>query len=1141
MPYKNSRVYAREILCSESLYRESWRKYPAVFLYCSDLSWKLSWKTNCPYDSFVLCAMTRAMPSSPSVEPIADAIAKLRSLTQLNIQPRWRYHLGDLSISQAAANWQSWATVALNAKNHVSWAKGRQVLWLVQRIVVPHNLGGYPLQGLTLRLALVWWAEAAQIYVNGKLVQEGDLFDATMRLLLSPSVSHNDAFEVAIRLESPGHDNGALVKSLCVYEFPNMSANLPNPPEPGFVADELAVLQAFLTTFAPNQLETLAQSVGQIPWSVLTVCDRLSFDRALAHLRQQLLPLGKLVKQRKIQLLGHAHLDMAWLWTVSETWQVAERTFRSVLNLQKDFLELTYCHTTPALYEWMEKNRPDLFAAIKAQVAAGRWEVSVAPLWIEPEMNLISGESIARQLLYGQRYLQQAFGRQGTIAWLPDTFGFNWQLPQFLKQAGVEYFVTQKLRWNDTTKFPHEAHWWQAPDGTKIFSLQSAPIGEGIDPLKMAQCACTWEAKTATQTSLWLMGVGDHGGGPTRDMLQLARRWGRSPFFPQLEFTTAQKFLESLTGSETTGLNSATPNPANPSVISQSVNSAAGFPTWNNELYLELHRGCYTNHADQKQYNRRCEDTLYEAELFTSLQTLITGAAYPKAELEAAWKKVLFNQFHDILPGTSIAPVFVDANRSWQEAWDTGWNIRQAAMQAIAAQIKLPQPPHPQAKLITVFNSLNWKRSEVVTLSVQQSQDQQACFWQICDLAGREVLSQPHCWREAGVTQCQIFFQVEDIPAIGYRCYWLVPRPVGNPVPAVPASGFVLENEVLRATIDPATGNLSGLRDKLHGRDLLSRAGNELQAFRDSGQYWDAWNIDPKYAQYPLPTARLAQIFYEDRGAITTRIRVIRTLGSSTFNQVYILNKDSAVLKIHTQVDWQERHVVVKAAFPLNMDAAYATYEIPCGAIQRSTRPQDSAEKAKWEVAALRWADLSDTASQNSYGVSLLSDCKHGYDSQPNQLRLTLLRGSEWPVPNADRGQHQFTYALYPHDRSWQTAHTVHQGYALNQPLRAIVSAPQQQGSLPSTGMFLDLKAHNLVLTALKPSEQDPDRWILRCYEAHGESAQIQFDAASGLLFDRYLEAASVQPTNLLEEAVTADIRAIAPWKIRTFSVKRSP
>ena len=676
----------------------------------------------------------------------------------------------------------------------------------------------------------------------------------------------------------------------------------------------------------------------------------------------------------------------------------------------------------------------------------------------------------------------------------------------------------------------HEAHWWQSPDGSKIFSHHSAPIGEGIDPVKMAKYACNWETKTQQQISLWLPGVGDHGGGPTRDMLEVARRWQQSPFFPKLAFTTAQKFLDQLSGA------------ASP--------PTSQIPTWNDELYLELHRGCYTNRADQKRFNRRCEDTLYEAELFASIQTLLTRAAYPKAELEAAWKKVLFNQFHDILPGTSITPVFTEANPSWQAAWDTGWNIRQTAMKAIAAQLSLPKLPQPQAQQITVFNSLNWSRSEVVAIAVEQTQSEQACFWQICDLDGKEIPSQPHCWREGGKTYCQVFFLAENIPSIGYRSYWLMPRSAGNPVPPPNASAFGLENDQIRVAIDPATGNLSELFDKVHNRSLLSRAGNDLQAFRDSGQYWDAWDIAANYPQYPLPPAQKIQIFYEDRGAITTRIRVVRKLGQSTFNQVYILDKGSRVLHIQTQVDWQERHVVVKAAFPLNVNAAHATYEIPCGAIQRTTRPQTDAEKAKWEVPALRWADLSDTASNNSYGVSILSDCKHGYDAKPNQIRLTLLRGSEWPDPTSDRGAHQFTYAVYPHDKSWQAAQTVRRGYELNQPLRAIVTQRSSATLLPPSGKFLDLQSNSLILTAFKPAEANPNlanlnQWILRCYEAHGSSATLNLSQNAGLLFGQgfgqSLDGRSATRVNLLEEPIAGTVESIGAWQIATVQVAKVP
>lgn len=1092
-------------------------------------------------------AIPSAVQSSVTNTQISDGIRRLRQLNQLDVQATWRSHAGDLSPTQAtqASLWRTWTKVTPNPKNQITWDKGRRVLWLGQRLVVPHNLQGYFLQGLTLRLALIWWAEVAQVFVNGKLVQEGDLFDSTTRILLSQSVKIGEAIDIAIRLESPGHDNGALVKATCLYELASQAVN-PNA-EPAFVADEIAVLQEFLNAFAPEKLSILAAAIANLPWSVLNVTDRQSFDRGLVNLRQQIRPLADIVKQRQIQMVGHAHLDMAWLWPVSETWQVAEKTFRSVLDLQKGFPELTFCHTTPALYAWIEQNRPDLFTAIQANVQAGTWDVLIAPLWIEPELNISNGESIARQLLYGQRYLQQKFGQQGTIAWLPDTFGFNWQMPQLLKQGGVEFFVTQKLRWNDTTRFPYELHQWQAPDGSQVLSMHSAPIGEGIDPVKMARYSCSWERKTGLSTALWLPGVGDHGGGPSRDMLEQARRWQQSPFFPKLEFTTTGRFLESIRQKrvgeqEPKSAGNGASNPTNIENVKFTAQTSQ-LPVWNSELYLELHRGCYTNHADQKRFNRRCEDILYEAELFASLQTLITGTPYPQAELEAAWKQVLFNHFHDILPGTSIASVFVDANREWQAALNTGWNVRQRAMQALASQILLPAVPHPQAKLIAVFNPLSWTRSEVVTVSVKQTQNAQACFWQICDINGREIPSQPHCWQEGGQTYCQIFFKAE-VPAVGYRCFWLMPRTTGNPVPSTANAAFVLENDRLHITVDPATGNLSRLFDKIHKRDLLSQPGNTLQAFQDSGQYWDAWDIAPNYEQFPLPPAQLVRIFYEDQGSLTTRIRVIRKLGQSTFNQVYILDKGSAMLKIDTQVDWQTRKVVVKAAFPFHIDASYATYEIPCGAIQRTTRPSTDAEKAKWEVPGLRWADLSDTASNDSYGISILSDCKHGYDAKPNRLRLTLLRGSEWPDPNSDRGQHQFTYGVYPHDRDWKTAQTVCRGYELNQPLRVLVVepnslSPSNQPTLSPTGEFLNLP-NNLVLSAFKPSEENPNQWVLRCYECHGSSASVTWQTNLGRMLQQYLNPNTAQRTNFLEQPTAEPSGSIAPWQITTYRFDRT-
>jgi alpha-mannosidase len=1039
-------------------------------------------------------------------QQINESIKKLGQLTQIDVQSSWRQSSGVVSTSPQTAS-EGWTQVELNQREHITWAAGRQLLCLEQQFHLPTTIQGYPLAGKAVRLALRWWAEEAQIFVNHRLVQAGDLFDCFTRVLLSPCAVPGEVITVRLKLLSPGHDTGALVHSRLIFEPAS-----PDEVDPGFVADELAVLRIYLERFQPEKLETLAAAIATINWSALADAPRpgLSkqskrFEQSLETLRQNLQPLGNWLKQRQVLLLGHAHLDLAWLWPVSETWEAAERTFQSVLDLLQEF-PLTFCHSTPALYAWIEDHRPNLFQAIQQQVAAGRWEV-VAGLWVEPELNLVSGESLVRQVLYGQLYVQAKFGALSAIAWLPDSFGFCWQLPQILKQGGIEYFVTQKLRWNDTTQFPHEVFWWRSPDGSQIFSAMAPPIGEDIDPVKMATFAQAWEVQTGVKQTLWLPGVGDHGGGPTRDMLETAQRWQQSTLFPCLKSATAQHWLQTL------------------------ESTAQAVPVWQDELYLEFHRGCYTTHADQKRWNRCCESLLYQAELFASLATLTAGKAYPKAELEAAWKKILFNQFHDILPGSSIPEVFEDANRDWSEVKQVGTQILQASLQAIAAQITLIPPETDAGGMapslpIVVFNSLNWQRSEVVSFPLPENLrlDQ---GWQVYDLDGSPVPSQTH------PTQPGLLFLASAIPSVGYRLFWLRQSDELVQSGHYPED-FVLENASLRVVVDPSTGDLSSIFDKINQREVLSGPGSQLQFFQDSGQYWDAWNIDPDYAQHPLPPAELKTIQWLACGPLQSRLRVVRQFNQSQFCQDYVLEAGSALLKIENSVDWQERQVLVKVAFPLTVQASYATYEIPCGAIQRSTQPNsrlEPREAAKWEVPALHWADLSHLA-EREYGVSLLNDCKYGYDAQPNQLRLTLLRSPNWPDPNADGGVHQFTYAVYPHRGSWQMAETPRRGYELNQPLQIWLAQPPQLklGQLPPVGRLIDLQANSLILMAFKQAEANPNQWILRCYECHGETALLDLQS------DRNL--AIHQPVDLLERPIPVSVAAaqrIGPWKISSF------
>jgi alpha-mannosidase len=1099
------------------------------------------------------------MPQSFQLDIITKTIKDLKQLVELDVKSNWYCLDEDLPNPPQISDLENWQSAQVNDKHYLVWEKGRKIKWFAQKIIIPHHLNNYPVEGLSLRLLLTWWSEKVEIFVNGKLVQEGDLFDSSTRLLLTSHCIPNQEILVCLRLISPNHDIGALMRSILLYENlsvqdTEMQSSFGEVPfsqdnfarkdaktqrrtprvlgedqcssdlaiDAGLVADELTILSNYLAHFAPERLDLLVSAIELIDWD--NVHNFSLFNLSLANLRSQLLPLSDFIKQRRFFLVGHAHLDLAWLWEVQETYEVAQRTFNSVLSLQQDYPYLTFGHTTACLYQWIEENQPDLFSCIQNSVSLGKWEI-LGGMWVEPEVNLISGESLIRQLLYGQSYFKAKFGHYNRVAWLPDSFGFSWQLPQILRLAEIDYFVTGKLHWNDTTKFPFPCFWWQSPDGSKIFTLMSPPNVTGVmdtNPITMTNYAIDWEMQTQVKDIFWIPGVGDHGGGPTHDMIEVANKYAHSPFFPQLQFTLPSTYLDRL-----------------------SHYPSSRFPTWNDELFLEFHRGCYTTHADQKFFNRYAENLLYQTELFSTIAILLSqksifrtasspiisnnninnefcqaNQAQIRQKIASLWKQVLFNQFHDILPGTSIPEVFLDANQNWEDVISNNQEILESALRVISSYISLTNSPHPLAKSLIIFNPLNWERSEIIEIPLTDT------FYLVYNDQGKEVISQ-------NTESKTLLFRVDNIPSIGYQVFWLVPQELPLNQSFIENQSFVLENDYLRVTIDSQTGDLASVFDKINQREVLSGAGNQLQLFQDQGQYWDAWNIDPNYQQYPLESPTLTSIQWLDKGALQLRVRVTKKFNQSEFIQDYILQSHSPLLTIKNTVNWKESHILLKVAFPLTINSDFATYEIACGAITRTTKPQTEADQAKWEVYAHNWADLS----TENYGVSLLNNCKYGYDSTPNQLRLTLLRSSTWPDANADQGLHHFTYALYPHSGDWKSAHTVKKGYELNLPLQPISIDSVNLNSnslLPSQGKLLDLGADNLILMALKPSENDDNTVILRCYEFHGENAD--------LALENDLNLTTKERINCLENSLnyTDDLHNIKPWQIATFSLSQN-
>lgn len=1092
-------------------------------------------------------------------EQILAAIAQLQSLVTQSTQNHWQFYLGDaaLGTDYQTFDLNKLQPIEPNENGYLIFPKGGKLAWFYQEIKLSPRIQNYEITGLHCRLNLTWWAAAAKIFVNGQLACEGDLFDSSTRLSLTPTVRQDDSFQVAIALLSPGHDIGALMKSQLMFE-----SDEPDNLDAGKVAIELQILHNYCVKYQPEYLVDLTEKLNTLP--LATFQNRTTLDQSLNALRSALIPFAEIIKTRKFYVLGHAHLDMAWLWTTDETWEVGQRTFASVLNLQREFSDLTFGHSTPALYAWIEEHRPDLWEQIKIAVAGDRWEL-LGGMWVEPDVNLLSGESLIRQFLYGQQFYLEKFGKLAPIAWLPDTFGFPQQLPQICKLCGIQAFATGKLHWNDTKPFPHGLFWWRSPDGTELLTFMSPPNVTGImdtNPITMTNYALKWEEQTGLKDIFWLPGVGDHGGGPTKDMVQVAHQWRRSPFFPQLEFTTAHQFFNQ-------------------------VKNTPDLPIWDDELYLELHRGYYTVHRDQKVFNRRCETLLRQVELWSVIANNLTELSKEfqtklsknniqletpiqiqpkniKHTIKDLWKKVLFNQFHDILPGTSIPEVFTEANNDWQQVISQGEGLLQEILGAIAQKIDYRHSPHPQAQPILLFNDLNWERTEIVSLNLPCLGEHSATDETIVyNQQGIQIESQIHQELTAdhqlndklNHKQKSTISFLATVPSVGYALYWLVPETKAatqRNEELIGEAEFILENEYLKVNIDPETGNIQQIFDKIQQKNILSGAGNQLQAFTDKGQYWDAWDIAPDYQEHPLAPPTLISIEWQEKNQLYATIRVIRKLNQSQFIQDYCLESHSPILKIHTLADWQEEQIILKAAFPLEIQSDHCDYEVACGTIRRSP----TTDPAKWEVPALSWADFND----DQWGVTLINNSHHGYDLKDNQLRLTLLKSPLWPDPTADRGRHHFSYALYPHGGTWQKAQVVRRAKAFNTPF-SLLYPPVKNGLhqsieqthrpsltdqlLPPMYSFLNLGDNSLILLALKPSEQN-DGLILRFYEAHGEEHQLTL--TYGLINNLNPNSMGVgqwelqQEVDALENPINGQLSGetdvlVEPWKIKTFTI----
>ncbi len=1093
-------------------------------------------------------ALTCSLALAQSFTPIREqknlspaAIAKLHAIELLNSLPvgEWRFHAGDVPHGESPTlDDSAWPLAKPRSK------APKEAVWYRRTIEVPKTLNGYDITG-----SRIWFQFRADangpmpqiIYFNGRRVALGD--DLEPIVLFEPA-KPGDKILVAVKLLHTVDEKTFAGVSLNIEPNPSAigTSARPNPEDIRIQCITAANLLPALPTPRKDLLPKVEEAVAAIDLNALKTADQSAFDASIRKAQDILTTLHPVLAEARIDLAGNAHIDAAWLWPRSETIDVVRRTFTTALQLMDEYPGYTYSQSAAQYTAWIAEKYPQMNEQIRQRVKEGRWEI-VGGMWVEPDLNLPDGESLVRQLLIGQRYFQQQYGVTARIGWNPDSFGYNWQLPQIYKRSGMDYFVTQKMHWNDTNQLPFRLFWWQSPDGSKVLTyFPTDYVHDNVNPTRIsADFAESALRNPGTSELLDLYGIGDHGGGPTRAMLDQADKWidaGKQDAVPTMRYHTAQSYFTDVEKN----LNPDSPTWNYDSIAKgytappASATGAMGLPTWNDELYFEYHRGVYTTQAAHKRNMRTSETATLDAEKLASLAWL-QGKPYPNDQLTENWKKITFNQFHDLAAGSGIAVIYKDAQKDYTEVFHVDHEVSDSALNTLAAHIdsRGKEEPNQNEASILIVNPMAWSRSETVDATIQLPESVGAI--DVKDANNREVPFQILS-KDSSTNTFKLLLQLSGVPALGYTVLHVTQNP--NSLGGILFSNgtevkettekFVLSNSRLEATIDRKTGCITSLIDaKTRAESLAPNAcGNQLQTFKDTPKQYDAWNIDPGTLDHMTPVNQLDSVAVIDKGPLHATIRITRTWQSSKFIQDISLDANADTVRISNDIDWHETHVLLKAAFPLAATAPKATYEIPFGSIERPTTRNNSWEKAKFEVPAMRWADLGD----EKQGLSILNDSKYGYDAEGNTLRITLLRSPTWPDENADRGHQHFVYSLYPHAGSWKQALTVRRGYELNDPLKAEQVFPHT-GSLPAEHSFVSIENPNVTLTAIKKAE-DSDALIFRMYEWAGTPTEVKLHIPPG--------ATSATETNMMEEPEGATLNLtgdtitvpIKPYEILT-------
>lgn len=729
---------------------------------------------------------------------------------------------------------------------------------------------------------------------------------------------------------------------------------------------------------------------------------------------------GKICKPEKTPLvycIGHTHIDVAWLWTYAQTREKAQRSFSTMCSLLEEYPEFKFTASQPQLYEYVKESAPEIYDKIKEMVNQGRWEPEGA-MWLEADCNLPSGESLIRQIVFGKKFFKDEFGIDSKILWLPDVFGYSASLPQILKKCGVEYFMTSKISWNETNEMPHTKFYWQGIDGSEVFTVLLPMAYSGmLTPSEISECYTKNKDKDFGGISFTTVGYGDGGGGTTRQMLETQRRLNRGiPGMPRTDFSGAQQCFNEIKREFD----------KNAKELNYNIK-------WVGELYLELHRGTYTSVGENKFNNRHGEFALLRAESISVLDWLC-GGDYERTRINKNWKTLLLNQFHDVIPGSSIKEVYEDSRLQYNE----------------------------------MFSDLDDLISEKIDKLSEK-----------LDSNGGTLVYNPLSFTSDGIVQCcGGMAEVKGIPP--FTLTVVEPQICGGII----VDKRHIENDYFVVSLNE-NAEINSMFDKRNNREALNGVGNVLTAYEDLPRCWDNWEISDYYIQKPTHICDVDSVEPINDGD-RAGIKVVRKYFNSIVKQTIWLYKSIERIDFETELDWHENHQIVKTSFPINVNANRATYEIQYGNIERATHSNTSWDAAKFEVCGHKWADISD----NGYGVSLLNDCKYGYSCNGTTISLTLVKCGTWPH-STDQGPHKIIYSIYPHKDDYSRSDTVKHAYMLNQPLlyRKVGKLHGDKKSLSLVSCDND----NIIIEVIKLAENSNDI-VVRLYDSHNRKTTVKLN-----------------------------------------------